>query len=450
MSRLLAGPARRSALRVALLATALAAVALGVAGVVLDSQQRGSRTSDVDTQLSLLLAKLSHVAPDVQGDATAIAGRLQGDSSGATGGSIPSSKTAPTVPVDKPVTVVTDVWIVDRGGHVLASTQLAPQLPADIAAGMFPRTADLGGRPYRLDAQSVSGGRLIAATDIGAVVDGLAMPSSLVIGAGLLAAVFGVTLAIGLRAVAPVERARRAQLDFTADASHELRTPLSVIEAETALALRDPDAESPTAVVERIAAESRRLRGIVDGLLWLARYDAEPLPPSPALVDLVAAATGARERFSAVAQRAALRLRVERAGEDPAVVRAPEGWLDRLLGVLLDNACRVTPRGGEVVVRVGSAGAKVTLSVDDSGPGIPADERTRVLARFHRLDATGGGSGLGLAIADAVVRGTAGRWRIDTAPEGGASMGVSWPAAAAERRHRSRLRALVRRGHEGA
>jgi signal transduction histidine kinase len=72
----------------------------------------------------------------------------------------------------------------------------------------------------------------------------------------------------------------------------------------------------------------------------------------------------------------------------------------------------------------------VTLTVDDSGPGIPEEHRELVFDRFHRADDRPGGTGLGLAIADAVVRTTGGSWSIGTSPLGGARMAVSWHAVA--------------------
>ena len=67
------------------------------------------------------------------------------------------------------------------------------------------------------------------------------------------------------------------------------------------------------------------------------------------------------------------------------------------------------------------------LTVDDSGPGIPSEQRSRVFDRFHRATDASGGAGLGLAIADAIVRATGGRWTIGTSASGGASISVSWP-----------------------
>ncbi len=105
-------------------------------------------------------------------------------------------------------------------------------------------------------------------------------------------------------------------------------------------------------------------------------------------------------------------------------------WLDRLLGVLLDNACKYSPDGG------GGRGQRRDRRQPGSGgggglgPGIPEDERAKIFDRFHRAEGQGGyGSGLGLAIADAVVRHTHGRWEVGTSTYGGARMAVSWPRA---------------------
>jgi signal transduction histidine kinase len=119
------------------------------------------------------------------------------------------------------------------------------------------------------------------------------------------------------------------------------------------------------------------------------------------------------------------------------MITAPPDWLDRLLGVLLDNACRYSGEAGEVRVSVATDSNHVRLSVEDSGPGIPADQRAQVFDRFHRASTTPGGAGLGLAIGDAVVRATGGRWTVGESPAGGASMTVTWPLAAGERTART-------------
>lgn len=84
----------------------------------------------------------------------------------------------------------------------------------------------------------------------------------------------------------------------------------------------------------------------------------------------------------------------------PAKVRGEAVWLEELANNLVDNALRYTPSGGIVTVRCSSSGSQVVWEVEDSGPGIPAQERERIFERFYRLDTTGvDGCGLGLAIA---------------------------------------------------
>jgi two-component system OmpR family sensor kinase len=141
-------------------------------------------------------------------------------------------------------------------------------------------------------------------------------------------------------------------------------------------------------------------------------------------------AAQAVDRFGAIAETRHLAIDLA-VPPDGAVIAAPPEWLDRLLGVLLDNACKYAPEGGRVAVSVAVDGARVALTVDDSGPGIPETERTRIFDRFHRATDSQGGAGLGLAIADAIVRATGGRWRVASAPDGGARMAVSWSRALA-------------------
>lgn len=245
----------------------------------------------------------------------------------------------------------------------------------------------------------------------------------------LLALVFLGALAIAVRAVVPVEEARRRQLAFTADASHELRTPLSVLEAEVSLARSSPrDAAHYEEVLTRVAHETGRLTRIVEDLLWLARFDAQPPPPRSEPIDLGTIAEGCRARFAAVARRRGVDLSVVQ-GAGPVRIAAPPEWIDRLAGVLVDNACRYAPEGGTVRVVVGTEGGQALLAVEDDGPGIPPDAREHLFDRFARASDAPGGHGLGLAIADSVVRGTSGRWHVGTAPAGGARMAVTWPGA---------------------
>ena len=172
------------------------------------------------------------------------------------------------------------------------------------------------------------------------------------------------------------------------------------------------------------------MRRMLDDLLWLARFDASRKSPDAEPVDLAIMAAQSVDRFGAVGETRHLTIHLS-APADGAVIAAPPEWLDRLLGVLLDNACKYAPDGGRVDVTVVVDGSRVALTVDDSGPGIPEDQRTRIFDRFHRATDAHGGAGLGLAIADAIVRATGGRWKVASAPAGGARMAISWGRALA-------------------
>jgi two-component system sensor histidine kinase TctE len=128
----------------------------------------------------------------------------------------------------------------------------------------------------------------------------------------------------------------------------------------------------------------------------------------------------------------------QRDGGEPALLVTDPSWIDRLIGVLVDNACRYADRGGVVTVGVRTTGARILLDVDDSGPGIAPGDRDAVFDRFHRGVDDQGGTGLGLAIADSVVRATGGSWSIGTAPIGGARMEVSWHLGGGQRPNRPR------------
>jgi signal transduction histidine kinase len=258
----------------------------------------------------------------------------------------------------------------------------------------------------------------------------------------LLGAVFLGAVAIGRRVATPIEQARRRQLEFTADASHELRTPLSVIEAHTSLALmQDRSPAWYRNAFGQVDHEARRMRRLIDDLLWLARFDDGKASPVPEPLDVSVLAEQAVARFDVVAEARHLTLSVRPAASE-SIVAVPAEWLDRLLGVLIDNACKYSPDGGQVEVRVAVDGQRVRLTVDDSGPGIPEADRARIFDRFHRAVGGSDGAGLGLAIADAVVRATGGRWQVGSASLGGASMSISWPRWSAGSREPSAVRAM--------
>jgi signal transduction histidine kinase len=292
-----------------------------------------------------------------------------------------------------------------------------------------PTDATVGSGDFRLIAARVQAGWLVAGESLAEAEDEEAVVgrAEVVVGPMLVVAMFFGALGIGLMASRPVDQARRRQLEFSADASHELRTPVAVIEAETSLALTSPrDGASYRTTLARIGTEGNRLRQIVEDLLFLAQFDAKPPTPGDEPVDLVTLAGTCVLRFAAVAEAKTIGLSAVSEGPGTIFIGAPPALVDRLCGVLLDNACRYAGAGGSVRVLVSAKGHLASLAVEDSGLGIPVEERPCLFDRFRRGTDGGEGTGLGLAIADAVVRSTGGKWRVADAPAGGARIEVLW------------------------
>ena len=408
---------RRTSVRVALAATAVVAVAyLAVALAVVFLVTR-NLTAQIDGNLSNALAQITHgdVGPPPNG--------------------VGFDAPPPKIPFGAPVIV----WTRQPDGRVLASRSDATLPPAyyDVRD---PVTIPIGNASVRIEGAPAGSQYVVVGQTMESVsqAQGTVIVAEIVIGPVLLLVVFLGAVTIGRRVAAPIELARRRQLEFTADASHELRTPLSVIEANTSLALaRDRDEAWYRAAFTRLDGETRRMRRLLEDMLWLARFDSLQGPPQSEPVDLGVLAGQIGDRFRAVAELRAQTLAVDvEAG--PHVVSAPPEWLDRLVGVLLDNACKYSPDGGTVRLAVGGDGSRVRLTVDDSGPGIPPGQLDRVFDRFRRATDQQSGAGLGLAIADSIVRATRAHWRIGTSDAGGFSMTVLWSRALAPRRQAGR------------
>ena len=407
-ARGLEGPSVRTlSTRVALAAAAIVGVAYLVIAGVVAMAVTNNLTSDLDHRLTDVLHGVS--APGAKPD-----------------GPLPGFDPGHVDPRGLPVLA----WQVDAAGNSAPIGLAELALPAEDRQVTDPVTVKIDGASYRLTGVSLGNGRLI----VGQSTDSISQTQSTLvvaefgIGCALLIFVFLGSVAVGRRVALPVERARRRQLEFTADASHELRTPLSVMEAHTSLALaRGREEAWDRAAFERIDGELKRSRRLVDDMLWLARFDSTDTQPQAEPVDLNVLVVQTADRFEAVAEARGQVLTVHAgAGHSDAIVTAPPEWLDRLVGVLLDNACKYSPDGGAIAISVAADGKRVRLTVDDSGPGIPVDQRTRVFDRFHRATDTAGGAGLGLAIADAIARATGGRWHIGSSAAGGASIAVSW------------------------
>ncbi len=406
-------PQSGHAARVALVATLLVGMVYVGCVIALNRAITGRLVAAVDSRLR------EHLSSELAGHQPA-----HHDSSQPEGDGLPVTDSDHDVD-EAPVFI----WRATPGQRPVPLTGDTPALPASrIPADGGPATVQLGTSAFRLATAGRGPGMLVAGQSLAEQqhVSTVLLDGEVALAPVLLLAMFAGSLIIGLRALSPVEHSRRRQLEFTADASHELRTPLSVISAEIGIALSSPrPAEDYRATLHRIDGESQRLRRIVEDLLWLARFDSQPPPPGAEPVDLSTIAAECAERFQAVAHAASPGISVTVSPSPAAWISAPPEWIDRLTGVLVDNACRHAGPGGRVRLSVATRGSRVSLTVEDSGPGIPAADRARLFDRFHRATEHGG-AGLGLAIADSIARSTGGHWRIGESGLGGALFEVSW------------------------
>ena len=195
---------------------------------------------------------------------------------------------------------------------------------------------------------------------------------------------------------------------FSADIAHELRTPLSNLLTQTQVILTQPrPLEDYREALHSNLEELQWMAQLVNDMLYLAKADHGLLMPSREALDLGDEVDALLEFFTLLAEDAQVTL----VREGTAQTMGDRGMLRRALSNLLDNALRFTPPGGEVRVRIESG---VTLTVENSGEGIPASLLPRLFDRFYRADPSrrAGSSehaGLGLAITQSIVRAHGGR-----------------------------------------
>ena len=200
-----------------------------------------------------------------------------------------------------------------------------------------------------------------------------------------------------------VRRAFEAQKHFVADAAHELRSPLAALKLQVQSLQRAPDDAARELATARLAAGIDRATRLVEQMLALARHEASAAAGTGAEpVNLREIARLAISDAIAAAQARGIDIGMARA--DAAEVRGQAEALRTLLRNLLDNAVKYTPEGGRIDVGIAASADGMELSVEDSGPGLPAEERARVLDRFYRSgEPQAPGSGLGLAIVKSIA-----------------------------------------------
>lgn len=266
-----------------------------------------------------------------------------------------------------------------------------------------------------------------------AILDGFTRTLIVYLAAAVVVAA-GASYLLSRRTLKPIVANMRAQTEFVQNASHELRTPLAIILAAQERLLAEPGAR----IVDRfedvgaVADETKRLARLVDDLMTLTSADAsteDEREAAPLEVGgIVEDVAGLYADVAEVAGKT-LTVAVRPAGE----VRIEADALRQVLGILLDNALKYTVAGDSVAVRCEERGARVTLSVADTGCGIDPADRGRVFERFYRADTarTTPGSGLGLSIARALVEHAGGVVAIEANEPRGTCVTVVLPKARA-------------------
>jgi two-component system, OmpR family, phosphate regulon sensor histidine kinase PhoR len=323
--------------------------------------------------------------------------------------------------------MVEGVLVVDRQGRLQLVNRAAQQ--------MLRVEPSAAGRPYlevirhpdiaaqltaALHGEEIGGQELTLARDPGRTLLTRAAPVTGPSGGAVLV----------LHDITDLRRADQIRRDFVANVSHELRTPLTAIRGYVEALLDGPaDAENTHKFLEIIARHSTRMERLVKDLLRLARLDARQELLETARCDI-------KQIFNAVT--ADLAPTIEDKNQRVTMDVIPEARhvdgdpakLHDIIRNLVENAVNYSPEGAEIRLGAAQHNGTYTITVADSGPGIPSEDLTRVFERFYRVDKSRsrpGGTGLGLAIVKHLVELHGGEAIAENRPEGGAVFTIKLP-----------------------
>lgn len=234
--------------------------------------------------------------------------------------------------------------------------------------------------------------------------------------------------------VTDLRRLETVRRDFVANVSHELRTPVATIRsaAETMREAARDDPQAAASFLSIIERNAERMGRMVDDLLGLSRIEAgefrlelEPIRPAEAATQALAA-------FRKVATTKRISLSAELPETLPAVL-ADRRALEQILTNLVGNAVTYSSDEATVTIRAAVTGDRVSISVQDTGPGISPQHLPRLFERFYRADAGRsrelGGTGLGLSIVRHLVEAMGGQVGVESTPGVGSTFRFDLPRA---------------------
>jgi len=226
-----------------------------------------------------------------------------------------------------------------------------------------------------------------------------------------------------------LSRSVNARKQMTADIAHELRTPLSLILGH-AEAVHDGVLAPTSENFEIIREEATRLEHLVNDLRTLSLADAGELSVSLQTLEPERLVNEVATLYQHQAQRKNVSLELDIASPLPDVEVDP-GRMTQVLTNILDNALRHTPEGGRILLSAKEVNDQIELAVQDSGPGLKAEDLNRIFERFYRTDSARqreeGGSGLGLAIAKSIVQAHGGQLSAESGAPSGLRIRIMLP-----------------------
>jgi len=263
---------------------------------------------------------------------------------------------------------------------------------------------------------------------------------SVLIGLGLTCAALGwlaFRVSGQMRGLYESEQAATTQLTdalsarnvFIADASHELRTPLTVLKGNAELGLVIQHDCAHDEILREIVAESDRMTRLVENLLFLARSDGATVPLKVETFAAEVLTRGIAARAEMLVQEHGGVFVSELAGN--GTVSADQGQIEQAVMILVDNAAKYSPPGGQVFLRTSTLNDEFVIDVVDHGPGIPPADLPHIFERFYRVDKARsrslGGVGLGLSIATTIVEAHSGSLEVDSRVGKGTRMRIKLP-----------------------